>query len=80
MSLNLIKKTVKFTTRHLDLHPLHLDSPGSGGLVNDLLHQVTDHFSLGEDLGQSLDSYNERKNYDNLSHLGSEDIPQAGGH
>ena len=39
---------------HLDLHPLDLDPPGPGGLVQDVLHQVADHLPLGQDLRQSL--------------------------
>ena len=39
---------------HLDLHPLDLDPPGSGGLVEYVLHQVADHLPLREDLCQCL--------------------------
>ena len=39
---------------YLDLHPLHLDAPRPRSLIDDLLHEVTDHLPLREDLGQSL--------------------------
>ena len=39
---------------YLYFHPLHFDSPRPGGFVNDFLHEVADHFSLGENFCQSL--------------------------
>ena len=38
----------------LDLDSLDLDAPGSGGLVQDVLHDVADGLTLGQDLGQGL--------------------------
>ena len=38
----------------LNFDPLYLDPPGSGGLVEDVLHDVADGLALGEDLGQGL--------------------------
>ena len=39
---------------HLNLDPLHLHPPGPGRLIQDVLHQVTDHLPLRQDLRQSL--------------------------
>ena len=39
---------------YLYFHPLHFDSPRPGGFVNDFLHKMADHLSLGENFCQSL--------------------------
>jgi hypothetical protein len=46
---------------YLNLHPLHLDSPGPGGFVQDVLHKVTDGLPLRKDLSQGLESKYSRR-------------------
>ncbi len=48
---------------HSHLHPLDLDAPGVGGLVEAALHDVRDGLALREDLRQVL---------------GAEDVAQGG--
>ena len=53
-SLNMVQPKNYQNGVHLNLNPLHLDPPGPGGLVEDVLHEVADHLPLGQDLRQCL--------------------------
>ena len=55
MAYIFVKKNSKVTSsQDSHLHPLHLDPPRVGGVVEGALHDVADGLSLGQDLGQVL--------------------------